>query len=144
MSRTIDWDAMTSMSDEEHEECFRLTQEHAPKSLPPGWQDCSPDERSPLYGLKNYRHRDGRSVCFSVGRQDDGKHWLHVSLVVPKRLPFYSELCDLKETFIGAERQALQVFPPRSKHVNIHERCLHLWSCLDGDGLPDFGRHGSI
>lgn len=33
---------------------------------------------------------------------------------------------------------ALQVLPPRAKHVNIHPFCLHLWCCLDGDVTPDF------
>ena len=33
------------------------------------------------------------------------------------------------------------VFPERKFHVNIHPFCLHLWCCLDGDGLPEFS-HG--
>jgi hypothetical protein len=46
-------------------------------------------------------------------------------------------MSEVKELFIGGDRQAIQVMPPRSNHVNIHE-VLHLWHCLDGDGLPDF------
>lgn len=144
MSRVIDWDAISSMPEDEWEEAKRLTDEHTPKSLPPGWTERSPGPQSPMYGLRAYAHRDGRHVLLSVGRHDDGRNWLHVSVTVPKRIPFYAELCDVKDLFIGRDRQAIQVFPPRDRHVNIHERCLHLWSCLDGDGLPDFGRHGSI
>jgi hypothetical protein len=44
--------------------------------------------------------------------------------------------------FIGDGRKAIQVFAPVAEHVNIHEFCLHLWHCLDGDPLPDFTRGG--
>lgn len=76
--------------------------------------------------------------------EDDGKRWLHVSASRPARVPSYRDLCMVKSIFIGDSRKAVQVFAPASEHVNIHPYCLHLWSCLDGDGLPDFRSGGVI
>jgi len=112
--------------------------------LPAGWCEIPIPPENPAYGARAYVKDDGRTVIFSVGRHDDGKRWLHVSLVLQDGLPSYEDLCEVKRIFVGRKRQAIQVFPPAYKHVNIHERCLHLWCCLDGDGLPDFGREGSI
>ncbi len=70
----------------------------------------------------------------------EGKEWLHVSVSYPDKLPTYDDLCEVKKTFIGDERTALQIFPPKVKHVNIHNYCLHLFCCLDGDVTPDFTR----
>lgn len=108
------------------------------------WREDSPGPNSPLYGLRHYRKPDGQSVCLTVGIHDDGKRWPHVSLTHPRRIPLYEELMTVKDVFIGRDLQAIQVHPPRSRHVNIHPHCLHMWACLDGDGLPDFGKAGSI
>lgn len=64
--------------------------------------------------------------------------WLHVSFSRKDRIPTYEEMCEVKEIFVGAEKTAYHVFPPRSKHVNIHANCIHLWHCIDGDPLPEF------
>jgi hypothetical protein len=56
-------------------------------------------------------------------------------------MPSWEDCRLVKDTFIGRDRRALQILPPASEYVNIHPYCLHLWSCLDGAGLPDF-RHG--
>lgn len=134
-----------SCSEAEWQELKAETDRQAARvQLPTGWQEQSVPRSSFFYGGRHYLRADGASVLFTVGRQDDGKRWLHVSIVVPEGLPTYEDLCELKRIFVGQKRQAIQVFPPRSKHVNIHDRCLHLWACLDGDGLPDFGKAGTI
>ncbi len=51
-------------------------------------------------------------------------------------------MCQVKTLFCGEERTAYQVHPPASKHVSIHDKCLHLWTCLDGPVTPDFTRSG--
>lgn len=89
--------------------------------------------------------RTGQAVIASVSREPDGRRWLHVSTSFAARLPSYAELCEVKRLFIGADRRALQLFVPTAEHVNIHPHTLHLWHCVDGDGLPDFtGGTGSV
>ena len=79
----------------------------------------------------------------------DGKRWRHVS--VSRRdhiMPTYDDLMMLKSICIGDHRTALQVFPPKSQHIDWAGRrgiqVLHLWCCLDGDVVPDFRIGGMI
>lgn len=104
-----------------------------------------PPEYPQLDGQRAFQHRDGRRVVVTVGTHD-GKWWLHVSVSRAKYVPSYEDLADVKRVFITDAVQAVQVFPRRERHVNIHPFCLHLWACLetDGDGLPDFGSEGTI
>lgn len=92
---------------------------------------------------EGHEGHDAMTVIISGAREEDGKRWVHLSVARPDRLPSYHELVAVKETFIGAERKAISVFAPRSEHVNIHEYCLHLWHCVDGDPLPDFTGGGA-
>lgn len=82
--------------------------------------------------------RRNLAVIFSAAVERDGRVWLHLSLSHRGRMPHWSEIVEAKEAFLGAEARALQVFPARSEWVNIHPFCLHLWRCLDDDGIPDF------
>lgn len=77
-------------------------------------------------------------VMTSVAIEDDGQHWLHVSYSTALRLPTYEEGVAVKELFIGREKKALMVLPPRSQHVNMHPFVLHWFHCLERDPLPDF------
>lgn len=80
----------------------------------------------------------GLFVIESTNKEQDGKMCKHVSLSRKSRLPSYDDMKIVKKQFIGDDRDAIQVFPKSSNHVNIHEYCLHLWCCLDGSPLPDF------
>lgn len=92
-----------------------------------------------------FRRNGGNLMVICSARTEaDGKRWLHVSCSKPNRLPDWDDLVLVKETFIGRERMAIQVIPPRSKYVNDHPYVLHLWCCLDGDPAPDFRQDGSI
>lgn len=83
------------------------------------------------------------SVIVSGDVEKDGRRWLHLSVASPDRLPKYDTLVEVKELFIGSERKAIQVFPPRSQHISIHPNCLHLWHCAEAeDPLPDFTKGG--
>lgn len=84
---------------------------------------------------------DGLVVIMS-GQFENEKRWLHVSMSRKKKIPSYKDMKRVKSIFIGDDLQAIQIFPVKSKHVNIMETCLHLWACLDGDGIPDFTRGG--
>jgi hypothetical protein len=86
----------------------------------------------------------GLSVIVSVCRENDGKNWLHLSCAYNDRLPSWRDLVYVKESIIGLEKEAIQVIPAKSKHVNIHPNCLHLFHCLDGNPLPDFRKNGLL
>lgn len=70
----------------------------------------------------------------------DGQTWQHVSMSRQSRMPNYDDLTKVKRLFIGDDRKAIMVFPEADKHVNIHPFCLHLYSCLTADPLPEFSR----
>jgi len=79
----------------------------------------------------------------------DGKLWRHTSVSRrDKKIPTYDDLLTLKKLCIGEHRTALQVFPPKDKHVNYAGKrgseVLHLWCCLEGDVTPDFRIGGMI
>ena len=87
------------------------------------------------------------TVIESIAMREDGRKWLHVSVAKPnrKKMPTYDDLQTMRKLFIGEDKEAYMVFPPRSRYVNINP-VLHLWVCLDEiDGiLPKFeGKVGS-
>jgi hypothetical protein len=121
--------------------------------LPHGWRATRRGDlqAAGLDGLRTFEHVDGRRVIGTVARHamdgvPEGRLWLHVSVSRRKYIPSYADVADVKRVFVGDQRQAVQVFPRADRHVNLHEFCLHLWACLDpaGDGLPDFGKDGTI
>lgn len=97
---------------------------------PPGFQ-C--DE-----GGRFYRVTDGLLVLISGCTESDGRRWIHVSASHRNRPPTWEKMCEVKRLFIGPDRRAIQIHPPESEYVNLHPYCLHLWACIDDDGLPDF------
>jgi len=69
----------------------------------------------------------------------DGNAWLHVSMSYKTRLPNYKDICRVKDHFVGVNKMAYQLFPPKAEHVNFHPFCLHLWHCCDEVRItPDF------
>jgi hypothetical protein len=57
----------------------------------------------------------------------DGMGWEHVSVSLRTRCPTWSEMCYIKDLFWDEESTVMQLHPPRSKWVNNHPYCLHLW-----------------
>jgi hypothetical protein len=102
--------------------------------LPVGWERL----RSPLGPEVEVYGGFNKTVIISQEIQRDNQRWLHVSVSRQDRIPDYEELQEIKRVFVGPDKLALQVFPPAEEHVNIHPRCLHLWSCLDSRPVPDF------
>lgn len=68
----------------------------------------------------------------------EGRYWIHLSVSHRDRLPSWVELVAIRDLILGDEMECIQIAPPRSKYVNFHNTCLHLWCCPDGIGLPDF------
>jgi len=87
-----------------------------------------------------FRSANGIQVIIS-GSQEGGKAWLHVSLSRKHKMPSYDDIALVKKVFIGDDKKAIMVLPERKYHVNIHNYCLHLWHCMEDDGLPEFS-HG--
>jgi hypothetical protein len=139
------------ISEAEYQESLRRTNAWCDAmALPNGWiEHPIPIEtlrRHPeLAGQRCYDHRDGRHVVVTVGAHESDGWWLHVSVSRRAYVPSYDDLAEVKRVFVGDDVQAVQVFPRRERHVNIMPTCLHLWARLDAsDGLPDFGKEGTI
>lgn len=107
-----------------------------PDTLPWGWKVALT-----LDDGAQFKHRHGLFVIMS-GQVEDGKRWLHLSMSRKDRVPDYDEMCEIKRLFLGDDRLALQLFVPKDRHISLHPYCLHLWSCLDGDPIPDFAHGG--
>lgn len=110
-----------------------------PKVLPPEWS-C----RAMNADGAAYVDISGLTVICSAARERDGRRWLHVSLARRSDLPSWEDFREVKDLFIGPERRAIQVLPPENEYVNENPFCLHLWACLDDDGLPDFRKRGTL
>jgi len=53
--------------------------------------------------------------------------WDHVSVSVKNRCPNWKEMCFVKSTFFDDEECVMELHPPKSKWINNHPFCLHLW-----------------
>jgi len=55
--------------------------------------------------------------------------WDHVSVTVYRgqRCPTWDEMCWVKSLFFDEEETVIEFHPPKSKYVNFHPYCLHLW-----------------
>lgn len=71
-------------------------------------------------------------VIISISDLKDGSKWFHISVSRPDRCPSWDELMKIKNEFLGEEREAYQVLPKKSDHVNICGYCLHFWARVDG------------
>lgn len=100
---------------------------------PPGWDlwDWKPD------GFLWVSRKAHQSVVVSAAMEADGRPWAHASMAGRNVLPSWDDLKYLRRHWLN-NRKAVQVFPEGDKYVNLHPRCLHLFSCLDGDPLPEF------
>lgn len=64
--------------------------------------------------------------------------WQHVSvsLEFETKTPNWQMMCKIKDLFWEPEDAVIQIHPPHSEYVNMHEYCLHLWRCTDGREQP--------
>ena len=96
---------------------------------PKDWRR-EPDGFMGTSGHAAFKHRRkfGLQVLVSHIPSNDS---LHVSVSLPGKLPSWEDLKLVKNTFIGPDKMAFQVLPPRSEYVNLHPYCLHLWERVD-------------
>jgi hypothetical protein len=92
---------------------------------------------------KAYKCINGLLIIVS-GEIHNNKKWLHVSFSRRSRIPEYRDIQQVKRDFIGDNKKAIMVFPEKKNYVNISRNCLHLFSCLDGEVLPEFSRNGLL
>lgn len=83
----------------------------------------------------------GLRVIVDCEIKADGSPWLHVSVSRKSWTPTHEDMVLVKHDFIGDDRYAYSIWPPKEHYVNIHAHCLHLWARLDeanGRVLPEF------
>jgi hypothetical protein len=95
-------------------------------------------------GLGVWDNRRARlRLNHSLARETDGLLWGHVSLSsAGGDLPGWYPLRNAS-WLVYPGLAGLVVVAPETRHVNISE-CAHVWTCLEGSPLPDFGRFGTI
>ena len=56
-----------------------------------------------------------------------GMGWDHVSVSLPNRTPNWREMEYVRKIFFEPDEVVMQLHVPESKHINIHDNCLHMW-----------------
>lgn len=56
-----------------------------------------------------------------------GGGWDHVSVSFPNRCPTWDEMCKIKDIFFTPEECCVEYHPQKSRYVNVHPYCLHIW-----------------
>lgn len=83
------------------------------------------------------RFAPGNKSVLAV-QASDGDGWEHVSVSIEFRCPTWDEMCYIKNIFWDDEDCVMQLHPPKSKYVNNHQFCLHLWRPISENILiPD-------
>lgn len=91
-----------------------------------------------------YQTLNGLFVIQSEAVEADGNVWLHTSFSRKSRMPTYEDMAMVKRIFIGDGQKAVMVFPDKAHHVNIHPFCLHFFTPLYHEPLPEFSLGGTL
>lgn len=60
-----------------------------------------------------------------------GEPWEHVSVSLPRRCPYWDEMCFVKDLWWRDDELVIQFHVPVTAHINCHNYCLHLWRPCD-------------
>ena len=132
--RALDMQEFTPAEGARIDHEIATTEAVVPTVLPAEWERIKPD-----IGGAVFLHRHGMKVIVRV-EVHEGHDWLHVSFSRRNKCPSYADASDVKALFVGRGRKAIMVLPAESEHVNLHPFCLHWYSPLGRDPLPDFRR----
>ena len=86
----------------------------------------------------------GNNGAFAIPRNfkllgviaSDGGGWEHVSVSTGRdNCPTWEDMCFIKGMFWDPEDCVIQLHPPKSEYVNVHNYCLHLWRPV-GQEIP--------
>jgi len=130
--------APSSYSEKERYRVEEMARELFPRILPPGWA-----RENDFTNAAWFRSDFGLVVLCEV-ELVAGEAWLHVSYSRRDEISSYRDTATVKRMFVGSARKAVMVLPAEEEHVNIHPFCLHLYSPLDRDPLPDFRMNGGV
>jgi len=86
-------------------------------------------------GFEKGNHRNG-AFSFPDGLFlviSDGLEWEHVSVSRKSRMPTYEDMVRAKDLFWDEEDCVMQLFVPKSDHINYHPYCLHMWRPLNAE-----------
>lgn len=67
---------------------------------------------------------------------DDGFRW-HMSISHPQRYPTWDEMKEARYRLLPDDCYMIQVLPPKTEYVNLHDRTFHLHELRDGDRISD-------
>lgn len=99
------------------------------EDLPPGWRaNVNIEELVAAYSLPK---RKLRVILGIEEKRGACGPWIHLSVSHRSGVPTHATMAMCKKLFIGENREAIAIFPPASRHVNIKANCLHLWSPMD-------------
>ena len=73
------------------------------------------------------------SSGFSDHDNPHGLGWEHVSVSMATRCPTWEEMCKIKELFWRDDETVVQFHPRKSRYVNRHPFCLHLWKLAESE-----------
>jgi hypothetical protein len=91
-----------------------------------GFYATSPGDPFEAFRIRGPHGRE-LTVIASDGDKDAGIEWEHVSVSCSTRCPNWIEMDFVKGLFWDDEETVMQLHPPRSKWINNHSYCLHLW-----------------
>lgn len=77
---------------------------------------------------KKWKKSNTLFVVITLDTMEDGKRYIHLSMSYRDRIPDWETVKEVKNTFIGGNKDAFIYFPIESEYVNIMPFCLHLWS----------------
>ena len=91
--------------------------------------DLNPENKS-LGAYLSHPNYKAHDISIAAGWNEKGKNGCvleHVSVSLRRRCPTWDEMCMVKDIFWADEECVVQFHPPKSKYVNFHPYCLHLW-----------------
>ena len=82
-------------------------------------------------GSSAWRKKNIRVLWSPEEKHPDGM-WQHLSISHNARYPHWDEILDVRYSFFSEYADVVQLLPPKSEFINLHENCFHLWSPLEG------------
>ena len=99
------------------------------EDLPRGWRaKVQIDELVAAYSLPK---RKLRIILGIEEKSHCNGPWIHLSVSHAKALPSHKTMMMCKELFIGDNREAIEIYPPKSRDIDAPDNCLHLWAPMD-------------
>lgn len=113
----------------ESERLMRFSQKLEPYRVRNGFFASQPGEDAGAFTIPGPRGENLRIIA-SSGDPSIDVHWEHVSVSLRHRTPTWEEMCYVKSLFWDEEETVMQLHPPKSRWINNHRYCLHLWRPL--------------